>query len=145
MTHERLEPVPHPPGHAIRVCAAILVAVVTLVALAVLALNVHDVYRSRFFASGVQWVQVGDSKEQVLAKLGRATEAFLPAQYDPLGLGVRVETWAYGKRFDWQHCFHREFPYFWPLTIRLFRPDANDVTIEFDSADRANRISTPRL
>lgn len=33
----------------------------------------------------------------------------------------------YGKRFDRQNCFYAKFPYFWPLKVRLFGPDAEDV------------------
>jgi len=121
---------------------AIIIALVTL---AVVALTVLDAFRSHSFASRVQSIKVGDSKERVLATVGRATTVFTPPQKIPSGLylGVRVETWAYGKRFEWQHSLHSEFPYFWPLKFRLFGPDADDVEVEFDSTGRVSRVSTP--
>lgn len=126
--------------------AIIVVLVVVLVALGVSAAIAHDMSRSRSFTSRVQSVQIGDSKEQVLAKVGRATEVFTAPQEIPgiFYLGVRVETWAYGERFNWQHCFYPRFPYFWPLKVRLFRPDADDVTVEFDSTGRVSHVSTPQ-
>jgi hypothetical protein len=122
-----------------------LAIIVVLVALAVLPVVIHGILRSRSFLSRVQSIQVGDSKEQVLAKAGRPTEVFAPPQQVPgfFHLGVRVETWAYGQRFEWQHPFYPQFPYFWPLKVRLFRPGANDVTIEFDSTGKVSRIPTP--
>ena len=118
---------------------------IVLVILAVVALTMLDTFRSRSFAAKVQSIKVGDSREQVVATLGRATQVFTPPQKIPGGLylGVRVETWAYGKRIDWRHCFYSEFPYFWPLTFRLFRPNAEDVEVEFDSTGRVSRVLTP--
>lgn len=121
------------------------IIIVVLVTLAVAALTVLDTLRSRSFVRRVQSIRIGDSKERVLATLGRATTVFTPPQQIPRGLylGVHVETWAYGKRFDWQHCFHSEFPFFWPLKFRLFGPDGDDVEVEFDSTGRVTRVSTP--
>jgi hypothetical protein len=122
---------------------AIIIGLVTLV---VAALTLLDTFRSRSFATKAQSIKVGDSTEQVLRTLGRATQVFRPPQQIPSGLylGVRVETWAYGRRFDWQHCFHSDFPFFWSLKFRLFGPDADDVEVEFDSTGRVSRVSTPK-
>ena len=121
---------------------ALIAALVTLPIVAF----VFDAFRARSFATRVQRIKVGDSREKVVATLGRATEAFTPPQKIPSGLylGVRVETWAYGKRFDWQHCFYSKFPYFWPLKVRLFGPDSDDVEVEFDSTGRVSRVSTSK-
>ena len=118
----------------------IIVALVILVILA--ALTAVDSYRSRSFVTRVQNIKVGDSKERVVAALGRATDVFTPPQILP-GLGVGAETWAYGKRFDWQHCFRSTFPYFWPLRVRVFNPDSDDFVIRFDSAGKVMVISIP--
>ena len=121
------------------------VIIFVLAILAVAVLTMLDVFRSRSFATKVQSIKVGDSREEVVATLGRATQVFRPPPQIPSGLylGVRVETWAYGKRFDWQHCLHSDFPFFWPLKVRLFGPDADDVEVEFDSTGRVRRVLTP--
>ena len=122
------------------------VIIILLAVVVIVALTAFDAFRSRSLAARVQRIQVGDSREQVSATLGRATHMFMPPKELPRGLylGVRVETWAYGRRFDWRHCFHSEFPFFWPLKFRLFGPDADDVEVEFDSMGRVSRVSTPK-
>ncbi|SRR2546427_5151049 len=121
---------------------AFIVVTVTAV---ILALTAADGFLSRSFVTRVQRIKVGDSREQVVATLGRAAKVFTPPQKIPTGmyLGVRVETWAYGKLFDWQNCFYPKFPYFWPFNVRLFGPDADDVCIEFDSNGTVSRVSIP--
>jgi hypothetical protein len=118
---------------------------IALVGFAIIALTGLDTFRSKSFVRRVKSIKVGDSNEQVVAALGRATEVFLPPKKVPSGwyLGVRVETWAYGRRFDWQHCFYSEFPYFFPFKVRLFGPEADDIEVEFDSAGRVSRVRTP--
>ena len=122
-----------------------LVIIILLAVFVIAVLTGVDAFRSRSFATRVQSIRAGDSREQVVATLGRATHVFMPPKQIPSGLylGVRVETWAYGRRFDWRHCFHSEFPFFWPLKFRLFGPDADDVEVEFDSSGRVHRVSTP--
>ena len=122
-----------------------LVIIVVLLTIAAVASTALDNLRSRSFVRRVQRVKVGDSKARVLAMVGQATAVFMPVQKSPSGLdlGVRVETWAYGKRLDWRHCLWPKFPYFWPLKFRLFGPDPGDVEVEFDSMGRVSRVSTP--
>ena len=122
---------------------AIIVVTVTAV---ILALTAADGLLSGSFVTRVQRIKVGDSKERVVATLGRAAKVFTPPQKIPTGMyfGVRVETWAYGKLFDWQHCFDNcRFLCFWPFKVRLFGPDADDVRIEFDSTGRVSRVLMP--
>ena len=121
---------------------AIIVLTVTAV---ILALTAVDGLLSRSFVARVQRIKVGDSRERVVATLGRAAKVFTPPQKIPTGLylGVQVETWAYGELFDRHHCFYSRFPYFWPFEVRLFGPDGDDVRIEFDSNGRVSRISMP--
>jgi hypothetical protein len=99
--------------------------------------------RSALFARNVQQVRVGDSKEAVLARLGKPTHVFTPSP-DVSGawnLGVHVETWAYGKSVELN--IFPEFPYVWPFKFRLFRPDADDVAIEFDSSGNVIQVVMP--
>jgi hypothetical protein len=123
-------------------------SIAALALLIIMSAAVMDSFRAHRFVTKVQAIKAGDGKEQVEAKLGRATRVFRPPEKVShplfLFLGVQVETWAYGERFDWQHCFHSKFPYFWPLKFRLFGPDMDDVTVEFDSTGKVRRFSTPR-
>jgi hypothetical protein len=114
---------------------AILVMVVT-------AVDARRAPRSAMKAGGIQ---VGDSREQVRARLGRPTELFRPRQNIPSGmyLGVHVEIWAYGGLFELRHCFWSEFPYFYPIKVRLFGPARDDLRVEFDSWSRVSRVLVP--
>ena len=120
----------------------IIIVLLTLVLLVVIA---ADNSRPHSFAISAVSVNVGDSKERVVEILGPATHVFKPPPTIPTGfyLGVRTETWAYGKRLDLQNCFHSGFPYFWPVKMRLFGPHADDVEVEFDSTGRVSRVSMP--
>jgi len=53
------------------------------------------------------------------------------------------EEWSYGKRFDWKHSLRGEFPYVWPLRVRVFGPDPDDVMIEFDDDGNVSEIIVP--
>jgi hypothetical protein len=128
--------------YALRLFLAILLVNALLVA----TWAAVDAVRSRSFVTRARSINVGDSNEQVTAIMGSATTVFTPPQEIPRGwyFGVRVETWAYGKVFDWQDCFYSEFPYFFPFKFRLFGPDPErDVKIEFDSTGRVELISLP--
>ena len=113
--------------------------------LLVMVPTVVDSIRSRSFVARVHTIKVGDSRNQVIAVLGRATQVLTPPPKIPRGLylGVRVGTWAYGSRFDWRHCFYSKFPYFWPLKFRLFGPDVEDVEVAYDSAGKVSGVWTP--
>ena len=104
------------------------------------ALDAHRVHR---FATRAARIRAGNSREQVRAALGRPTVlAMPPAQIPAHGcyLGVRVETWAYGGRFQFRHCLSSDFPYFCPLNIRLFGPTSDDLRIRFDAAGKVTRV-----
>jgi hypothetical protein len=118
-----------------------------LVVLTIAGWIAFDAFRPRAFAARAQKVRIGDSKEKVLAAMGRATTEF-PAQKGSPGaiiLGVHAETWAYGSTCNWQDCLHPHFPYFWPFRIRLFSPEDDDVAIEFDLSGKVSAISAPKL
>jgi len=102
---------------------AILVMVVTAV----------DARRAPRSAMKAESIQVGDSREQVRARLGRPTELFRPPQKVPSGmyLGVHVETWAYGGLFELRHCFWSEFPYFYHNDLGLRFLERHLVTFNF--------------
>ena len=119
--------------------------IAVLVVLAIGAFIALGVFRSRSFATRVRDVKVGDTREQVVATLGPATEVFMAPKdiRSALLFGPRVETWAYGRRFDWKHSIHSKFPFFWPVRFRLFGPAADDVAVEFDSNGRVRRVLTP--
>ncbi len=87
-------------------------------------------------------IHVGDTKDQVRAKLGKPAEIF------PLGRQLffgtaETETWAYGGPFEFDRCFSREFPWFYPIKFRLFGPSKNDIAIEFNSSNKVINVTLP--
>lgn len=107
-----------------------------------------DVYRTGSFRSRARSIKIGDSKQQVERILGPATSVFTPlpeaaTNVLALLLSVRCETWAYGNRLELREPFQAEFPYFFPLRFRLFKPDSDDVRIEFDSAGQVSFVRIP--
>jgi hypothetical protein len=107
--------------------------------------TVVDGLHSRSVARRLPFIRAGDSKEKVMVTLGRATKVFEAPAKAPVGFywGPLVETWAYGNRFDWPHCFYSTFPYFCPLKLRIFGPASDDFTVEFDSKGKVTNIYTP--
>ena len=114
---------------------------------AMLAVGI-DRLTAQSLAKRVRAVRIGDSQQQVAQLVGRPVGTFTPlpeAQTNMVAaiLSVRSETWAYGSRLNLRHPFEKEFPYFLPIRFRLFHPDADDVSIEFDSSGRVSRITIP--
>jgi outer membrane protein assembly factor BamE (lipoprotein component of BamABCDE complex) len=92
--------------------------------------------------SAATTIRVGDTKDQVRAKLGKPADVF------PLGRKVffgtaDTETWAYGGPLEWDHCFSRRFPWFCPIKFRLFGPSKSDIAIEFNSSNKVIRVALP--
>jgi outer membrane protein assembly factor BamE (lipoprotein component of BamABCDE complex) len=114
------------------------IIVVMILALAALAVGI-DWVSTRTSTTRVRAVRVGDTKHQVEQILGRPVTTFTPSFL----FGVRSETWAYGSRLELRRPFIAEFPYFFPVRVRLFQPDADDVSIESDSSGRVSNIVTP--
>jgi hypothetical protein len=99
-----------------------------------------------------QSIKVGDSKQQVERLLGHPANVFQPqpalqaqaaTNWFAALLSVKAETWAYGSRFEVRHAFSSGFPYFWPIRLRLFTPDTDDVAVEFDGSGRVSRVTIP--
>jgi hypothetical protein len=96
-------------------------------------------------------LRVGNSKQQVELLLGRPTKIFTPmpearSNFIAALLSVSSETWAYGSRLDLHQPFHPAFPYFSLgdlIRLRLFKPEKDDIAIEFDSSGRISNITIP--
>ena len=61
-------------------------------------------------------------------------------------LSVESETWAYGSSFDFSQTFHTKFPYFSPgagIRFRFFKPEPNDVAIEFNPSGFVTDVKIP--
>jgi outer membrane protein assembly factor BamE (lipoprotein component of BamABCDE complex) len=120
---------------------------VLILALAALVVGI-DWLSTHTSTTRVRAVRVGDTKHQVEQILGRPVTTFTPlpearTNFVAALLSVRAETWAYGSRLELRRPFQAEFPYFLPVRLRLFQPDADDVSIEFDSSGRVSKIVTP--
>jgi hypothetical protein len=97
-------------------------------------------------------VKVGDSKQSVRKSLGDPDGIYQPSEkliaeahtnWIAAFFTVGRETWAYGRRLDFKHAFSREFPYFYPVRIRMFRPDSEDLSIEFDLSGKVVKVTGP--
>ena len=114
----------------------------------VLAVVFIDNLSTYSLATRARNLRVGDSKHHVEQILGRPMGWFQPPPQTPTNLiaallSVRAETWAYGSRLELRQPFISEFPYFFPFRIRLFRPDSDDVVVEFDSGGRVSKLIIP--
>lgn len=118
-------------------------AAIGVTLLIVAAGTVWLIARPHLFARKFQRIRAGDSRDTVRAVLGEPTDVFTPSPDVPgtLNLGVRVETWAYGRVFEWNVA--TEFPFFWPFKFRLFGPDSDDFAIEFDANGQVQRLVMP--
>src|SRR5690242_6902411 len=86
----------------------------------------------------------GDTRLQVQKTLGRPVKVFTPlpdakTNFTARLLSVRSETWAYGRRFDPGLVFRGEFP----IPLRMFAPEENDVSVVFDSAGKVAEVVIP--
>ena len=124
---------------------------ISIVALAVVVggILLFDALRNSSFESRAKAIKIGDSKQQVENLLGRATTVFTPPTPPPTNaltyiFVVSRETWAYGSKFQLHDAFQSEFPYFLPIRFRLFRPDDDDVAVEFDAEGRVSAIKIPK-
>jgi outer membrane protein assembly factor BamE (lipoprotein component of BamABCDE complex) len=121
------------------------------VALLALLLVGADRLNTSFLVRKVRVLQVGDSKQRVEYVLGSPASVFNPMTDARSNLAVALlsvssETWAYGRYLDFHQPFHTEYPYFFPgdmLRFRIFKPDSDDIAIEFDSSGRVRNITTP--
>ena len=123
-----------------------------MIALAILLLAMDvvsiDSVSTHSTVTRVRKLRVGDSKHEVEHILGRPVSVFKPLPEARTNLvaallSVGSETWAYGSRLDLRQPFCSEFPYFYPFRLRLFKPDSDDVAIEFDSGGRISKIVIP--
>jgi hypothetical protein len=119
--------------------------VILLAVLAIgLIITVANSVSTRNFMAKVKRIHLGDTKVAVERVLGRPVGVFKPSQAGSTNfiiamLEVRSETWAYGPKM----YLGKEFPYFVPFRLRMFRPDEDDVAIEFDSSAKVSKISIP--
>ena len=104
-----------------------------------------DTLRVRSVRERVLSVKPGATKSEVREILGRPTAQFPAGLGMPEGsfFGSLPERWAYGSKFDWDHCLQKKFPYFLPFRLRLFGPDGDDVAICFDEKGRVSDINVP--
>jgi len=106
----------------------------------------YDSVRVRFLRNKARELRVGDSKERVRAVLGEPNARFAK------GSGLHIfgkppypepERWAYGSEFEWKNCILKEFPYFWPIRLRLFDPGSDDVSVFFDDEGKVTGVRIP--
>ena len=110
-----------------------------------------DLWRVHRLKSKAGKLRVGQSQNRVRDILGEPNVVFAKGTglldgttlLPGISVGQSPERWAYGRRFDWKDAFHEEFPYFYPIRLRLFGPDDQDVAIEFDDHGMVSAIEIP--
>ena len=97
----------------------------------VLLVCIIDIVKHRTRLEKAQFLNLGDSKDDVREILGNAdvqwssgTEMFLNV--------IENDTSIYGRNYDFSaDAFYLEFPFFYPVRFRL-SPYEDDIVIEFD-------------
>jgi|SRR5882672_1083985 len=124
--------------------------ILLLFAIVLLLVPAFDSWRTMSIKRLAKQVKVGDSKQSVQKSLGDPDGIYQPSEkliaeaYTNWTAGfftVGRETWAYGRRLDFKHAFSRRFPYFYPIRVRIFRPDSEDLSIEFDLSSTVVKVT----
>ena len=111
-----------------------------------------DSWRNMSLSHRAKKLNVGDSKATVRKVLGEPNAVFQPSETLLAGVYTNAwaglftvvrETWSYGSRLDLKNSISAKFPYFWPFRFRIFRPDSDDVAIEFDSSGNVYKVDVP--
>ena len=93
-------------------------------------------------------IHSGDTKAQVIAALGPATDIVPTPRATPnVSLGFpQPVSWCYGKKFDWHLSLSRRFPFIVEIVDRSwsFYPWARDIVVEFDRAGRVVSVQLPK-
>ena len=93
-------------------------------------------------------IHTGDTKAQVVAALGPATDIVpAPTAAPNMSLGLpQPVSWCYGARFDWRLSFSRQFPFIVEVVDRSwsFCPWARDIVVEFNRAGRVVSVQFPK-
>jgi len=116
--------------------------IIALLVLLAMSLSLVQVWRSGSLRKRALSLKRGDSKADVQRVLGRPTCVFMPVSGTNFAawlLSVHEETWAYGSSLDLRLAFRGEFP----LRMRMFRPDSNDVVVAFAPSGRVSEVSVP--
>jgi hypothetical protein len=125
-----------------------LIAIAGAFVLFALSPVVVDALHTRSARRRALLVHVGDSKEDVRRILGEPDGTFargsgLFSGSIIAGFRASPESWYWGSMFDWGNCFQNEFPYFFPVRIRLFGPDSDDVAVSFDDKGKVVQVDVP--
>lgn len=117
---------------------------VLVVLLLIGALVAMDSLKVRGTRARAHKVQTGSTREHVRAILGEPVTIFEPRDTNGqrLFLSPDCETWAYGSHIE-KSPFFSEFPYFCPVRLRLFRPDSDDVVLEFSFSGVVTNVQIP--
>jgi outer membrane protein assembly factor BamE (lipoprotein component of BamABCDE complex) len=115
-------------------CAILMLAIA-----AVLVFSSIDGSRQHTARMRVSRLKIGDTKAQVQKLMGNPRFVYAPGGSNP------AEHWIYGSVLDWQQPCSRHFPWIAPLKVRTSGPVANDVVIDFDSADKVAAVHYPPL
>lgn len=114
----------------------LLCLVVLALALAGVALSA-DWWRGTSASRRVLEIKVGDTKMEVLKKLGRPIAEF---ENNTMLLNRNNrETWIYGRKFTLANAFSCTPPFFWPIRLR-FGPFSGDAVIEFENSGLVTNI-----
>jgi hypothetical protein len=121
-------------------CAILMIAIA-----AVLIFSTVDGSRQHTARMRASRLKIGDSKAQVQKIMG--TPPCVTSQDKVIKYNASTPTahWIYGSYLDWQQPCCSHFPWIAPKNVRTSGPAANDIVIDFDSAEKVSAVHYPAL
>ena len=98
-----------------------------------------DAIRVHRLVAKAKLIQLGRPIEDVITLMGQPNAAIAKD-----GLFKEHKTLAYGTRFDWRNSFHAEPPFFFPLKLRIFGPERDDIIVLIDDDDKVLSVQIPK-
>lgn len=101
-----------------------------------------DSFRAHRLISKAEHIHTGDSIDAVISLMGQPDGTY--SKGSGLFSSSEHKALAYGRMFDWSDAFHLEFPFFYPINLRIFGPFQDDIAVILDDADKVLKVEMPK-
>ena len=102
----------------------------------------RDAIRAHRLISKAEHIHPGDTIDAVISLMGPPDGTF--SKGSGLIFTSKYKALAYGRMFDWSDAFHLDFPFFYPINLRIFGPIQGDITVFLDDADKVLKVEMPK-